>query len=242
MSLSEQFDVGRVLYREEPLALYYLAHDPAEAARAACDYHVRAGWTAALGLLGNAWHRLNPLYLPLARADSAPYGHLFMRRVLPARRPGATLQGPAADPFYEEFLSQSYWLVLGQRIPDPVHTEHPYNTWLAGGTGNYRWVWAWGMALADEHLYRWGRYPTDLPLVWTLEAAPPGLPEAPQTEPVPVGAGDSAVVVDGCYDAVASYRAAYVADKQPILKWTRRALPPWLVRDSSGLFSLYTKD
>ncbi len=241
-ALSEQFDVSRVIYREEPVTLHYLDVDPALAARAACDYHVRAGLRAAVVMLAAAWHQVNPMYTPL---DAEPaYGHLFARRVLPPRSPQATLHERSWDPFYVEELGRSYWLLCGQKLPDrPAHADHPYCIWARSTAGNYRWVWAWGTALAAEHKHRWGALPPELPLLWTLEPAPPGTPDEPAAEPVPLGTGDATVIVDGYYDAVQSYRAAYVADKQPILKWTRRAPPPWLVQDpNSGLFSLYAKD
>lgn len=224
-----QFDVAAALYREPALPLYYLDSDPVAAARAVCDVHVPLGLGAAVKVLSAAWHQHNPMEHELDKA--LPYGHLIRRRTPPASRAQATPQDHPPDPLYEEQPGErSYYLLCGQRIHRPEHTEHALAVWARASVDNYGWVWAYGLALSMEHQYRW-RHPHPLtPVLWALEHTPPNLPEG-LTQPAPEVPPECQVITEGCYDTPASYRAYYVAHKQALMKWTRRAPPSWLVLD-----------
>lgn len=241
MSLADQ-DVAAALYREQPVVLYYLDHDPVLAAQYACDAHVRSGLLSAVTMLSTAWHEpFNSAYLPIE--ERAPYAKLFQRRVPPPRY-GADPQPVvnAPDPYFTEYQgNRPYWLLMGQRIGDTMFAPHLNCEWARAAGGNYRWVHAWGVALADEYELRFEARSSCLPLLWTLEAVPPNLIEDEEgTEPTPVVEADCQVIVDGYYDAPASYRTYYVNCKQALLQWTRRAAPPWLVKNSAGRYVLNT--
>lgn len=218
------------------MVVYYLHHDALRAARFACDAHLWSGAHSAVQLLSNAWHELNGAYLPLE--SNHPYAALFASRTPPARSGQPERQTSAPDPLYAEFSGDKrYWLLMGQRIGGYMHAEHPNCVWARASTGNYLWVHAWGTECAREYQFRTGKRHPATPTLWTLEALPPHLMDgSDQTEPMPVV--PHPVVVDGCYDAVQSYREYYVNHKQPMLKYTRRDPPPWLVLDSSGVYTL----
>lgn len=232
MSLA-QFDVAAALYREEPVVLYYLDHDPAQAARYSLDVHLSSGAASAVIALSNVWHAVNPEHLPLDL--ESPYGGLFARRSPPAKAGQATLQAEHPDRFYEERSGdRTYWLLMGQRIGGLTWQDHPNSLWAAAGAANYRWAHAYGVACAHEHKYRFGYYPSTLPQLWTLEALPPQLlkDEEAQTAPTPIVPGDSIVLDDdGYYDTVESYRQYYRLHKQALFHWYRRGPPTWLQED-----------
>lgn len=235
MSALPQFDVAAALYREPPVPLYYLDHDPVAAAQAAADMHVALGLGAAVKALSAAWHVHNVMTHNID--DKLPYGHLLTRRTPPASYTQATLQARGPDPLYKESPSeQSYYLLCGQRIGGPS-PPYPVCDWTASSADNYAWVWAHGLALCVEHQHRWRVPHTLTPALWSLEHVPPELPSG-LTAPTPDVPADCAVIVDGCYDTPASYRAHYVAHKQALLKWTKRAPPSWLVFDETE--RLYT--
>lgn len=226
----DQFDVAATLYREDPVALYYLDHDPVVAARSLCDTHVRAGPNSVVQLLSSAWHQHNPWFLALD--GKHPYAGLFTRRVPPPLHGQRTLQPKSSDPFYVEYSGdRPFTMLMGQTIGEHGFEHHPNAEWVRGSAGNYYWAHAYGVELCHEHRYRFGTLHPALPKLWTLEAPPPDLDcDSPQAEPTPEVPGDCLVLIDGqFYDAIASYGQLYSRHKRAILNWTRRAAPPWLV-------------
>lgn len=229
-------DVAAALYREEPVALYYLDHDPAAAARYTLGAHLGLGQLAVITALSNAWHRFNPHYLPIEQ--KCPYAVLFTRRTPVAQARHPTLQTDPADPFYEERSGDpTYWLLMGQKVGMPKAEDHPNSLWAATSGANYRWAHAYGVALAHEFQYRHGYLPGTLPQLWTLEALPPDLVTdgTPLQSPVPIVPGDCVVLdADGCYDTVGSYRTYYRRHKQAIHSWQHRGAPAWLTEVPGG--------
>jgi hypothetical protein len=223
-------DVAAALYREEPVALYYLDHDPQAAARYALGAHLGLGQLAMLAALSNAWHRFNPHYLPID--EKCAYAPLFTRRTPVARARHAVAQEDPADPFYEERSGDpTYWMLMGQKIAMPRAEDHPNSLWVRASAANYRWAHAYGVALAHEFQYRHGYLPGTLPQLWTLESLPPDLLGCtqPQTAPTPIVPEDSVVLdADGCYDTVESYRTYYRRHKRAIHNWQSRGAPAWL--------------
>lgn len=221
------FDRAAALYREEPVVLYYLDHDPAEAARQACDAHVASGILSAVAMLSCAWHELNQDCLPLDHV--APYGGMFLRYTPPPRN-GERVEVQGPDPLYATHTGDPVcWLLAGQRIGNYTHGAHPNCRWVRSAGGNYRWAHAWGSSLATEHKHRFGRYPPATPMLWTLEDPPPYIRECGEaTEPAPQVPEDSLVTdAEGYFDTPASYRMYYNLHKQPLLQWTKRKPPAW---------------
>lgn len=226
--MSDVFDYAHALYTELRPQVYYLDHDPVLAAQAHYDVHVAPCAAMAAGLLSNAWHVAhNPELRPLD-APAEPLDRAFGRCVPPARR-GAPELWKGGDSFHDSRTGDApYYTLWGQRILGPLRTEDdPHARWVSSGPENYLWVWQLGMSLCAEHAFRFGsRLPAE-PVLWTLELLPPGLGEDPRSEPVPQVPRGELVEVDGYYDAVASYRAYYLADRRALASYTNRRPPCW---------------
>jgi hypothetical protein len=113
--------------------------------------------------------------------------------------------------------------LLGQPAPyRPTHLAHPCVRWTAASRGNWRWVVAHGLALAEEYRRRYGRAHGSLAVLrWAARpgVGPPGgarrqrfvmaLPEELR--------GD---------DPVLAYRRYYLRDKAKMASWRAPARPP----------------
>lgn len=216
-------DVASAMYREQPVNVLYLDRDPVAAAQAHTDFHVVTGVRHAVQLLSNAWHELlNPMYQQIEEADDYPQTF--------TRHPG---RGEPKDLGFPELKGEpSYWMLFGQRILQLAHQGHPHSVWAMGNRLQYDWVHAYAIALCEEHSLRFGKPHPMQPLAWTLELVPAPISSAKAdfSEPAPV-VPERCLVLDGeYYDAIASYRNYYVLEKQPLLKWTRREPPEWILR------------
>lgn len=213
---------------EEPVNIFMLDHDPVAAARAHCDKHVVKMIVETAQLLSTAWHQHhNPMHFGID--EEVPFDRLMEWVVPPAlfRTPVLTdwrKDGPVSTgdkPFY---------LLLGQRVYNNAHANHPSAVWAREYGGNYRWLWQLGMALLDEYTYRYGKVHKTSSVLWTLEAVPPALMGSLDTwtEVPPAMPEDCKVVIDGYYDSVLSYRNYYATRKQALLTWKYREPPHWL--------------
>jgi hypothetical protein len=118
------------------------------------------------------------------------------------------------------------FMLSGQRIYPPEHTEHPCAQWVRESTANYEWLWKLSAALMVERKFRFDGRDWD-PVFWTLESVPP-LSLLDQTEPPCAMPEVCKISIDGFYDAVASYRNYYLTAKSYLLQWTRRKSPAWV--------------
>ncbi len=193
---------------EEPANVFYLDHDPAAAARAHCDRHVVKMILETAQLLSAAWHVVAPKMVESGWFP--PQGDV---------RPGN-------DP-----VGWHAFRLAGQRIYAPSHLNHPCAVWARASTGNYEWLWRLGMELCAEYTHRYGKRHATEPILWTLEAMPPRLPQGPQTEPPTAMPEELQVVVDGYVDAVLSYRNYYLEAKTQLLKWSKREPPEWVIKE-----------
>lgn len=227
-------DVAAALYREEPLALYYLSHDPAGVAPQLLDAHLTGAAQKAVTILSNAWHELNPTYLPID--EISPVAALFARRSPAALMRHPTLQADPPDAFYVEFSGDlPYWLLKGQRIGEFRYDVHSNSRWAQSCAEAYRWVHAYGVAAEVEFHRRFNRHTLMLPQLWTLEDPPPGLSAAPLTQPDPIVPADCLVLdSDGMYDTIESYRQYYRLHKTALYKWTRTTPPDWAREATPG--------
>ncbi len=198
---------------ESPMNIFYLDPSPREAARAHCDAHCVKMILETAQILSAVWHVTCPKLL-----DSGWYP-------------------PAGDVLPPGEAAWLHYRLAGQRIYRLAHAAHPCVAWARASTGNYRWLHRLGMELLDEYEYRYGRKHATAPVLWTLEAVPPGLSEEPMWEPPAVMPEELIIVADGYVDAVASYRNYYVEAKQALLRWRRRGPPQW-IRAEEGKFTL----
>ena len=198
---------------ESPMNIFYLDHDPRAAAQAHCDAHCVKMVLETAQILSTVWHVAAP---KLVESD---------------------WDNPARDVVPPGEVPWLHYRVAGQRIYRKTHEAHPCVVWARANAGNYRWLHSLGLELLVEYEYRYGRKHAVEPVMWTLELAPPGLPDKPMYEPPAVMPEELVVTADGYVDAVASYRAYYTEAKQALLKWKRRGPPQWIHADG-GKFVL----
>ena len=208
-----------------PTNILFMDYDPEKAAQAHCDRHVASMVLDAAQLLSTAWHELH------GTGAEQEIPKLLQRNVFPALRGEAAAKRFAeAIPCGENYNSE--WRMFAQRVYAPVHVNHPCAVWARELGGNYIWLWQMGMALAAEHLYRFGKPHFAHGVLYTLELVPPALvdtagdwQEAPVIMPEPFKVRDE---TGQFYNSVASYRKCYAVFKQSILSYTRRKCPDWL--------------
>lgn len=110
-----------------------------------------------------------------------------------------------------------------------THVKHPCVLWAEESWDNFRWLARLARALNDEYRYRYDRQRDHasiavLDQVEQLRFECRGLTEFAQAMP-------EQYKVPG--DAVAAYRAFYLAEKHAFARWTRRAPPDWWTRDAA---------
>jgi hypothetical protein len=205
--------------------IFQLSADPVTAAREHCDKHVVKMVLETAQLLSTVWHlQASPYMRPITEADKVGplkgYLKAHAEKGQPKRHV-ADLDGPV-------YSGEEVHLLGGQRIYKPTHAGHPCTEWARLSVGNYKWLWALGVALAHEYTYRYGKTHATEPVLWALERLPPGLAAAPMSWMPPVMPDQFKVIdADGCYDTVASYRKYIWVEKAHFCQWTRRDEPEW---------------
>lgn len=204
--------------------IWMLDHDPAKAAHAHSDVHLRSAIVHNTVALGYAWHSLhNSAYQELR--EPMPETPWFHHHHTMAGEPR-----PRTNPFVGE-SPLSWWLLFGQRVPSyPYELPNSAQCWAEKLGGNYRWLWSLTMELTIEFHYRWKglRHPA-APSVWTLEVVPYALRETLDQwseTPLDTMPHHLRVRVGDFYDTVASNRRYYNVKLKPDA-WTRRKPPSW---------------
>ncbi len=116
-----------------------------------------------------------------------------------------------------------------------THKNHPCAKWARGTIGNYRWLVALALALADEYHYRFTElqerqkpHACEVHVAWLRDHEPPALAAAngPLTWPALAMPEEFKVSPS----PVACYRAFYVGSKKArgIVSYTRRDRPTWV--------------
>jgi hypothetical protein len=193
-----------------PLEVWYLDHDPTNAAAWVADVHAPKALFDAAVLLSNAWWGH-----PAVTRNYGPFG-------------GEQVGGP----YLPENVAGSAWL-HGLEIYNFGHRPRTeLDHWVQRSAANYTWLWRHAVALSlvcRSYLRR--ALPAEC-AVFALEAPPDTLDtSAGATEP-PFTRATRRVYVeeDGAeyVDAVASFRKLYrTAPFSPTLCWSGRAQPPW---------------
>lgn len=197
----------------EPLNIFYLDHDPRQAAQFHCDRHVVKMCVETAQILSTVWHIVNEEEIGESWVPPPPFGKRYQ---------------------VEEHESPAYTRTLaGQRIYRGTHRKHPSVLWAAESKANYEWLWRLGMHLAAEYAFRYERQHRTQGVLWTLEAVPPALPSAPRSEPPAVMPEQFLYIEDGIVHAVPSYRRLYAEGKAGILSWKKREQPHWLEFDGT---------
>lgn len=200
-----------ILYElRNPVNIFYLDRDPMLAAQAHCDRHVVKMILETAQLLSTAWHVEAP---ELVESDYVNSDPLFPR-------------WPGVDAGYDFGLS---YYIANQKIYAPTHQNHPSAVWVRESRAAYEWTWRLSQELLAEYTFRYGREHASRHTLRTLEWAPPALSDAALSEPNVAMPDHCVVAVDGYVDALASYRNYYRTEKRPLLTYTARTPPAWVV-------------
>jgi len=199
-------------FAEEKVNVYYLDNDPAAAASAHCDRHVRKMIPVVAALLSDVWHSLAPGSLESDIGSTDPG----------FPRTDFELMKAAGLPF------GVVPYIGNQIIYGPLADYHELAEWARETDGNYDWLWQLGQHLLAEHKMRFKRPHPARYVLYALELPPRACPSGAQNEPPTSIPDDHLVMADWFVDAVASYRKFYRDGKRPVLTYTKRPPPEWL--------------
>jgi hypothetical protein len=104
-----------------------------------------------------------------------------------------------------------------------THINHPCCVWARESLSNWVWLRDLGIALYNEYKYRYNdKMHKAGEVILTLEK--PSIPDNGLTK-------QPQVMPEYCrrMDVVEAYRNYYIQEKQHILKYTRKAIPEWLI-------------
>lgn len=102
------------------------------------------------------------------------------------------------------------------------HPRHPCTIWVKGSPANFWWLYNFGLSLAEEYTYRYGKVHG---AARVIEAC--GL-YVPHTFQSPTHFAQ--VVPEECRvlgDPVAAYRKLYMGPKRRLANWKKRDTPWW---------------
>jgi hypothetical protein len=106
-----------------------------------------------------------------------------------------------------------------------THINHPCSKWCRDSINNYKWLYELFICLCDEYTYRYGKkHKTDILLRDILKHPPQNIPQIKFTSPaqaMPKQYRSS--------DPVTSYRNYYINEKKSFAKWTMRNTPNWFL-------------
>lgn len=157
----------------------------------------------------------------------------------------------ACDPHVVKILSETTQVLasaadaLGawrRPMPRPTHIHHPVVTWARTSVLASHWLYAYGVALCDEYRHRYGRAHAYEPLYFDRRLWR-GLLNGLSAHHYFPYAGHFAVAMPDEYRtevrsqskqasagvAVRAYRRFYATAKAPLLRYTARKPPQWLV-------------
>ena len=104
------------------------------------------------------------------------------------------------------------------------HKNHPCSIWARKCIENYIWLCDFGIELANEYTFRYGkRHKCQDVIEWCIENKP-NLPSYDELTPFALAMPDE--YKSDC--AVESYRKYYIMDKSHIANWKNREIPSWV--------------
>lgn len=105
-----------------------------------------------------------------------------------------------------------------------THINHPSSVWTRTSIKNYKWLYQLFISLLDEYAHRYGKTHKCQSLVQCLRQVPYNMKTQYSTV-IPLA------MPDHCKseDPVEAYRNYYLTEKSQMLKYTKRALPYWII-------------
>lgn len=187
--------------------IFYLAHNPVEAARSHLDKHVVK------------------MILEYAQLLSTAHRVIDGTQVVEKRHVNGSL--PA------RFRNVKTWKLDDERdslLYAATHINHPSAIWARQNKLNYDYLYALFVATCDEYTYRYGKvHLTDSKLRNLLKEFPKNIKDTNQTQ---VWHGPTPAMPDECKvagDHLASYRKYYIDKKADMAMWTNREPPEWFI-------------
>lgn len=216
-SIIEYADAKTYGYDQDYYAmnLFFLDRDPVRCAAYHCDRHVVKMILEIAQLLSTAWHVLHNEQMNGVLEPKAKF-QVIMEKDDATHKTSAN------------------WYLNGKRVYSPTHRSHPTAVWVRSSSGAYRYTHQLGVALCDEYRHRYGKvHATRRILDGALRAVPQSLARTGRRwEEPPCVMPEELTIHDGqVYDAVESYRNYYLNAKVPLLTWSRRPTPDWVVFD-----------
>ena len=106
----------------------------------------------------------------------------------------------------------------------PTHANHPCTIWARASRANYLWLFKHFEALNDEYFFRYYKNHLSWRKLRDILCEPPSGLHGDELTPFAQAMPDEYKHAD----AVEAYRAYYINDKAPLLKYTKRVKPNWL--------------
>lgn len=183
--------------------IFYLSHNPVEAAQQHLDKHVVKMILESAQLLCTAHRLLDGIQTKQSKTTRSGKIRDVKRYVL-------------ANPLNNEVMYSA------------THINHPCAIWARDNINNYMWLYELFVALCDEYTFRYGKkHKTDTLMRELLKSAPLSIPHTPFTPPA------QAMPVEYKHsDPVVAYRQYYLGAKAKFAKWTRRSTPVWFISES----------
>lgn len=178
--------------------IFYLSHNPIEAAQQHLDKHVVKMILESAQLLCTAHRIIDGIETKQSKITKTGKTKQVKKYII-------------ADPLKNEILYSA------------THINHPCSIWVRDNINNYMWLYELFVALCDEYTFRYGKkHKTDMLMRDLLKDAPISISHAPFTPPA------QAMPVEYKHsDPVIAYRQYYLGAKSKFAKWTRRPIPNW---------------
>lgn len=182
--------------------IFYLDHDPVQAARWMVDKHVVKMILESAQLLSTAHRVLDGM-------------EQVRQRLVPG-----TLENP-------KYRKHKVWILPDSReeiMYQATHVNHPSAVWCRQSVENYTWLSDHLYALLDEYTYRYEKRHKCTDLAYSLQSPPKNL-EAWDWTPMPSAMADEYKISD---DPLTNYKNYYKIGKSNMHKWTKREKPEWI--------------
>ncbi len=180
--------------------IFYLSHNPQEAAEMHCDKHVVKMIVEYCQLLSTA-HRI---------LDGKPFQNVIEINNINRTKKKNTL-----------------WLLDDEReniLYKATHISHPSSLWTMQSNENYLWLYQLLSYLIKEYQWRYEKNEHGcLKLLEPLSKLPFNIKKDVFTEPTP--AMPESYIIHG--DSISSYRSYYCAEKSSFATWKKREKPFW---------------
>lgn len=115
---------------------------------------------------------------------------------------------------------------MNTHVYKACHINHPSTKWARESADQYQWLYNLWIATCNEYKYRYGRvHESFRKLELYLMLPPAKLTRDGFREPPPAMGSHPECIVEG--DSVASYRNYYWEAKRGFANWTKREKPEW---------------